>query len=336
MKHGKLKAVLVIIIGLLLGYVVATQLGGFLGIEFIAKDLPAEVTPDAVAPPSAQATEETPLNPVAAIVLPAGALQDDLYIRAADALADAVATRTGQRPQVVEAGSEPPAGRRIVVGTQTVPELASTQHEMGEVFVFTPFATAPGQQSLAVVGGSRLGDAYGIYRLTDELLTGMDEAALFGQQRMFMPAMSRRLVDLGGVGIPQDPARWDPANYSHHLRAFEDVFLPEAPYIDQAKFAEVQAQFADYVQRMIAYGNNGIVMPGLPGVRQLRQGRRWACDLSGRQRVPRPPPGAARGLQPAHRLRPRDGDGCLPEHRYAGPDAAAGGVSESAVRRAGH
>ena len=50
MKHGKLKAVLVIIIGLLLGYVVATQLGGFLGIEFIAKDLPAEVTPDAVAP----------------------------------------------------------------------------------------------------------------------------------------------------------------------------------------------------------------------------------------------------------------------------------------------
>ena len=91
---------------------------------------------------------------------------------------------------------------------------------------------------------------------------GADDAALFSQQRSFTPAMSRRLVDLGGVGIPQDPARWDPTNYSHHLRAFEDVFLPEAPYIDQAKFAEVQAQFADYVQRMIAYGNNGIVMPG--------------------------------------------------------------------------
>ena len=101
-----------------------------------------------------------------------------------------------------------------------------------------------------------------MYRLTDELLTGMDDAALFSQQRTFVPAMSRRLVDLGGVGIPQDPARWDPTNYSHHLRAFEDVFLPEAPYIDPVKFAEVQAQFADYVQRMIAYGNNGIVMPG--------------------------------------------------------------------------
>ena len=246
MKHGKLKAVLVIIIGLLLGYLVATQLSGFLGIEFVAKDLPAEVTPETVAPSLEQVSKGAPLNPVAAIVLPAGTLQDDLYIRAAGALADAVATRTGQRPQIIEAGSEQPAGRLIVVGTQTVPELASTQHELGEVFVFTPFATATGQRSLAVVGGSRLGDAYGIYRLTDELLTGIDEAALFGQQRGFVPAMSRRLVDLGGVGIPQDPARWDPTNYSHHLRAFEDVFLPETPYIDQAKFAEVQAQFADY------------------------------------------------------------------------------------------
>ena len=56
---------------------------------------------------------------------------------------------------------------------------------MGEAFVFMPFATATGQQSLAVVGGSRLGDAYGMYRLADELLTGMDEAALFSQQRIF-------------------------------------------------------------------------------------------------------------------------------------------------------
>ena len=199
---------------------------------------------------------------MAAIVLPAGALQDDLYVRAADALADAVATRTGQRPQVVEAGSEQPAGRRIVVGTQTAPELASAKPESAEAIAYVPFATANGQRSLAVVGGSRLGDAYGMYRLADELLAGADEAALFSQQRTFEPAMRRRLVDLGGVGIPQDPARWDPTNYSHHLRAFEDVFLPEAPYIDQAKFAEVQAQFADYVQRMIAYGNNGIVMPG--------------------------------------------------------------------------
>ena len=258
MKHGKLKSVLAIVVGLLLGYIVATQLSGFLGIKFIAKDLPAVATPATVAP----SLKETTLTPVAAIVLPDGALRDDLYIRAAGALADAATTRTGQRPQVIEAGSEQPTGRLIIVGVQARPELASTKHELGEAFVFTPLATANGERSLAVVGGSRLGEAYGIYRLADEVLTGMDDAVLFSQSHAFVPAIRQRLVDLGGVGIPQDPAGWDPTNYSHNLRAFEGVFLPEAPYIDQAKFTEVQAQFADYVQRMIAYGNNGIVMPG--------------------------------------------------------------------------
>ena len=151
MKHGKRKAVLVIIIGLLLGYVVATQLGRFLGIEFIAKDLPAEVTPDAVAP-VAPVLKETPLDPVAAIILPDGALQDDLYVRAAGALADAVATRTGQRPQIVESGSEQPAGRLIVVGTQTAPELASTKHALGRCVRIHTFRN--GQRS-AIAGCCR-------------------------------------------------------------------------------------------------------------------------------------------------------------------------------------
>ena len=87
-------------------------------------------------------------------------------------LADAVATRTGQRPQVMEAGSEQPAGRLIVVGAQTAPELASARPESTEAITYLPFATADGQQSLGMVGGSRLGDAYGMYRLADELLAG--------------------------------------------------------------------------------------------------------------------------------------------------------------------
>ncbi|MEZ4770761.1 MAG: hypothetical protein R2844_20370 [Caldilineales bacterium] len=51
MKHGKIKAGIVIVVGLVLGYVIAAQLNGFLGIEFIAKDLPIEVVPEAVAAP---------------------------------------------------------------------------------------------------------------------------------------------------------------------------------------------------------------------------------------------------------------------------------------------
>ena len=223
-----------------------------------------------------------------------------------------------------------------MVGAQTAPELADARPESAEAIAYVPFTTVNGQHSLGIVGGSRLGDAYGMYRLADEILTGTDDAALFGQPRSFKPAMSQRLVDLGGVGIPQDPARWDPTNYSHHLRAFEDVWLPEAPYVDQEKLAEVQAQFADYVQRMIAYGNNGIVMPGFlefVNFDKVGDGQEiYPADSEYRGA----PPGAARRLQPAHRLRARDGDGCLPEHRHACPDAAAGGVSEGTVRRVGH
>ncbi|MCB0202713.1 MAG: hypothetical protein KDI03_21785, partial [Anaerolineae bacterium] len=234
------------------------QLNGFLGIEFIPKDLPVEVVPDEV--PALEAS--APMDTVSAVVLPSDALQDELLMRAAETLADAVQTRTGQRPLIAEVGDDLPAGRRIIVGAPAAPELTASQPESPEAFTLAPFRPVGDDRALGVVGGSRLGDAYGMYRLADELLAGADDAALFSQPRTVAPAMSKRLVDLGAVGIPQDPARWDPINYSHHLRAFEDVFLAEAPYVDQEKFAEVQTQFADYVQRMIAYGNNGIVIPG--------------------------------------------------------------------------
>jgi hypothetical protein len=259
MKHSKLKTVVIIGISLLLGYVLAVQLNAFLGISFTAKDLPQEAayTPGPPLAPSA------PLAPVNAIVLPDGALQDDLYTNAAAALADQIEARSGQRPAIVDSPTAALAGRQILVGAANAPDQAAAlRFATPEAFVFAPFAAPDSSQSLAIVGGGRSGDVYGLYRLADDVLGGVDEATLTGETRSFTPALAQRLVDLGAVGIPQDPARWDAANYSHHLRAFEDVFLAEPPYIDEAEFAEVEQQFHDYVQRMIAYGNNGIVIPG--------------------------------------------------------------------------
>jgi hypothetical protein len=190
-------------------------------------------------------------------------LQDELYANGAVELADRWAARSGQRPAVVDAPAAAPAGRQIVVGAANAPDEAATLRLASpEAFAFVPFAANGNQPSLAIVGGGRSGDVYGMYRLADDLLGGIDEAALTSETRSVAPALPRRLVDLGAVGIPQDPTRWDPANYSHHLRAFEDVLLAGPPYVDAAGFAEVEQQFADYVQRMIAYGNNGIVVPG--------------------------------------------------------------------------
>ena len=151
-------------------------------------------------------------------------------MRGSAALADAVARRAGQRPQIVEAGGEPPAGRRIVVGSQTAPELASAKPEISR-----------GDHLPAVRNGQRTAIA-GCCRRQPPPATlmaciawptncsqGADEASLFGQQRTFEPAMRRRLVDLGGVGIPQDPDRWDPTNYPHHCTRSRMSFSLKRP-----------------------------------------------------------------------------------------------------------
>lgn len=280
MKHGSIKAAISVIFSLLLGYAVATQLSAFLGIEFFPKDLPVEATSRS-APAAAQAVDQepAPFAAVAAIVLPEGASQDDggsersAYTTAAGVLADAVQARTGQRPQILEATDPRPEGPLILVGAAAksqmsagpsgdIPPELDPQVGSSEVFALMPVETPGGQRSLAIVGGSPSGDAYGMYRLADQLVTGRDGESLFSQQQLYAPAMKYRLVDLGAVGIPQDPARWDPTNYSHHLRALEDMLLAQSPYVDREEFVAVQAQFADYVQRMVAYGNNGIVIPG--------------------------------------------------------------------------
>lgn len=259
MQQGKVKTAVVIAVGLLLGAVIAGQLNAFLGISFTAKDLPHE----AVYTPGPPLQPAAPLLPVAAIVLPDGARQDELYLRAATELAGQLEVRSGQRPAIVDSPADAPAGRQIFVGAANAPDAAATlRFASPEAFAFVPSQETGGEPSLAVIGGGRSGDVYGLYRLADQVLGGVDEATLYGAARAFAPALARRLVDLGAVGIPQDPARWDPTNYSHHLRAFEDVFLAGPPYVDEAQFAVVEQQFHDYVQRMIAYGNNGIVIPG--------------------------------------------------------------------------
>lgn len=259
MPHHTIKTAVVIAVGLLLGYLIAGQLNAFLDISFTPKDLPQE----AVYTPGPSMGPAAPLSPIAAIVLPDGALQDELYIRAAAELADQLEARSGQRPAIVDAPADAPAGRQIVVGAANAPDAAATlRFSSPEAFAFVPTEGTSGEPSLAVIGGGRSGDAYGLYRLADQVLAGVDDATLYGETRAFAPALAQRLVDLGAVGIPQDPARWDPTNYSHHLRAFEDVFLAGPPYVDETQFAAVEQQFHDYVQRMIAYGNNGIVIPG--------------------------------------------------------------------------
>ena len=141
MQHGKIKTAVVIAVGLLLGTIIAGQLNAFLGISFRPKDLPQEAAYTPRPPPQAAA----PLSLVAAIVLPDGALADELYTNAAAALADQLGARSGHRPAIADSPAAAPAGRQIVVGAANAPaEAATLRFESPEAFTFVPFAGFPG------------------------------------------------------------------------------------------------------------------------------------------------------------------------------------------------
>lgn len=68
MKHPIVKAALFLLLALLAGCVAAGQLNAFLGITFSAKPLPDETT----ARPVVAATGGGAIDPVTAVILPAG------------------------------------------------------------------------------------------------------------------------------------------------------------------------------------------------------------------------------------------------------------------------
>ncbi len=115
MKAHFLRHMLPLVIGLAIGLLVASQVNAFLGITCLQKDLPTESRP--IGPPVVGTPE--PLMPVEAVILPASARQDDLYVRAAEALADALEERSGVRPRVLEAPAAAPPGPTIMVGTRS-------------------------------------------------------------------------------------------------------------------------------------------------------------------------------------------------------------------------
>lgn len=227
--------------------------------DFNPKTLPQIPTYQARTPESLH-----PIDPIAAIVIPQGATRVDSYQRAVDALVQVIAERSGNQPLIIEPAQTPSRGRLIAIGDharndfveQSAPALKDP-----DAFAVRAYQQ-DGRQVLAVLGASHMSDIYGMYRLADELRS-RTEGGIYSLDQTYSPALPYRFVDMGAVGLPYDPTNWDSEDYSHHDHAYEDVILPTAPYIDEAAFARVKKEFQDYVQRMIAYGNNGLVFSGL-------------------------------------------------------------------------
>ena len=242
---------------------VGNEVNSFLGIGFYPKELP-EV-------PQLQATlHERPLpivDNISVIVVPKNSTINDLYNRSITTLLKALESRTGSKPKILEPDSPIPSGRIIAIGSHQRNPFVSNNIDLPSDFDNDSFAlrtyTNGNQTILAVIGGSKLGDAYGIYWLADEILTGVSLSGkdIFSQNVTSIPRIKLRLVGLGGVGIVLNPEEWGD-DYSLNDRRFEGIILKNKPYINETAFEIVKEEFKEYIHRMIAYGYNGIVIGG--------------------------------------------------------------------------
>jgi hypothetical protein len=232
-RRGALAVVAAVVL-LGLGAGVGIVVGDALGIRAEAAD-PMQ-TPDAASPVVATVVAPPELSRIDA----PGSPQVDLAIEALHAaVADAPAT-AGTATLTVAIGD----GRG-----SDLPAGADAYRLSG-----TPSA-------LRIDAGDESGAARGVYDLAAAIRSGRPVDALIGTDNA--SRLPLRMADLGAVGVTPDPELWaDGTDYSHVSRAFEDVYLPDAPYIDRAALADASADWERFLARIVALGYNAVAWPG--------------------------------------------------------------------------
>ena len=115
--------------------------------------------------------------------------------------------------------------------------------------------------ALTIVAAGEAGAVLGIYDVAARIRAG--EPAVVDGGAEVTSRLPFRMVDLGAVGVVPDAEAWAAGtDYSHASRAFEDVILPEAPYIDEAALAEAYGEFDAFLRHVLADGYNAVAFPG--------------------------------------------------------------------------
>lgn len=241
-RRRRFTPVVVLLIGAVVGVLVAGVLNDALGITFQDKNVPT--APEIGA---SSVTSVPDFEPVATVV----AAENGRWLRkAATHLVRSLEARTGRGPRLVTDLGDAKS-RRIRT------RLVGDDDNRGGHRSFTVVSDPKG---LTVSAYDRRGLVRGYYWLADQIRTGTAEDDLLGRHPE--AELGMRMVDLGGLGIPTDPDSWDSTNYSHNSRRFGKAVGFEPPYVAQQAFAQVKRDYIDYVDRMLAYGNNGLVQGG--------------------------------------------------------------------------
>ncbi|MET0672279.1 MAG: hypothetical protein ABWY37_02180, partial [Microbacterium pygmaeum] len=115
--------------------------------------------------------------------------------------------------------------------------------------------------ALRIEAATETGAVRGVYDLAAGVRAGRSIAEHLGEE--VTSRLPLRMVDLGAVAVDPDTAQWKAGtDYSHASKAFADVLLPDAPYVDQAALEAAYAEFDDYLQRVVADGYNAVAFPG--------------------------------------------------------------------------
>jgi hypothetical protein len=243
------------VVGLLgVGAVVAAQVSAVLGLSFKPAGVPRE---DLAAAPQ---REVVAAPPITRIVVP-----DQLPVRlAASAVADALAGRGEERPEVVTvpAGGST-AGRLAGASVLRVDVGGRASGAAGEPVEAYRLGRAGTGAGLVLAAGRVAGAAAGLYAVADRIRSG-DEVLPAGQDgEAVTPRLGLRLLDTGAVGLPDDPAGYVASDdYSLNTDVVGPAVLAGPPYVDTGAVDRIAAQFRQLVDRGLAEGYNGVVVPG--------------------------------------------------------------------------
>jgi hypothetical protein len=218
---------------LALGAGIAFVLTDALGIRTEVSDVPVETLE------AADVAVSVP-PPVFEVDIEAGAAASSPRLAAAVAeLDDAVADASG------------------TAGTATLEVVAADGDPTDEAYSLEGEPSA-----LRLVAASETGAVRGVYDLAQAVRDGRSTSEHLGER--VESRLGFRMADLGAVGVAVDEqAHAAGDDYSHNSKAFEDVILPDAPYVDQAALAVAREEFDVYVRHLLAEGYTAVAVPGL-------------------------------------------------------------------------
>ncbi|MFD1858596.1 hypothetical protein [Aeromicrobium camelliae] len=229
------RAVAWILMSALVGWLVAHSVTQLLDLRVGDKPIPAE--PRAAA--EVVAAQEAPVIGAVALV------DDPQVVEAARVLGDAMRDRNRPDPRWVSVADEPTLTVRVdddgPEGAEAS-QLVAVEDERWVLHARTPE-----------------GAAHGLVALADRIRSGREPWVT----DPIVPELGLRMVDFGAVGVRAAESQWRGGDdYSHASRAFEDVVLPEAPYVDQEALDRHRAGFEEFVRHSLANGYNAMAVPG--------------------------------------------------------------------------